>query len=262
MRFSRQEYWSGLPCPPPGDLPDPGIEPVSPASPAWLADSLPLSHWGSPLSTCSDEQFIAPDNNILNLIVLSNSVLKCLLTQGQTSVSLLWGSLWYLRGFPCSSVKNLFAMQETWVWSLDWDDLLEKRKAIPLPVFWPENSIVHGVTTRWSRLNDFHFHSLVAQSVKNLSAMQETWVQFLGWEDPLDKEIATHSGILPGESHGQRSLTGYSPWVPKSRMKFEDNCMSFPRLVFFTLNIFQLFQQFFMRHDFKLLLIVYLGQYT
>ena len=29
--FSRQEYWSGLPCPPPGDLPDPGIEPVSPA---------------------------------------------------------------------------------------------------------------------------------------------------------------------------------------------------------------------------------------
>ena len=32
MGFSRQEYWSGVPCPPPGDLPDPGIEPVSPAS--------------------------------------------------------------------------------------------------------------------------------------------------------------------------------------------------------------------------------------
>ena len=32
--FSRQEYWSGLPCPPPGDLPDPGIEPASLASPA------------------------------------------------------------------------------------------------------------------------------------------------------------------------------------------------------------------------------------
>ena len=32
--FSRQEYWSGLPCPPPGELPDPGIEPVSLASPA------------------------------------------------------------------------------------------------------------------------------------------------------------------------------------------------------------------------------------
>ena len=34
MGFSRQEYWSGLPCPPPGDLPDPGIEPVSITSPA------------------------------------------------------------------------------------------------------------------------------------------------------------------------------------------------------------------------------------
>ena len=34
MGFSRQEYWSGLPCPPPADLPDPGIEPVSLMSPA------------------------------------------------------------------------------------------------------------------------------------------------------------------------------------------------------------------------------------
>jgi len=34
MGFSMQEYWSGLPCPPPGDLPDPGIEPVSLMSPA------------------------------------------------------------------------------------------------------------------------------------------------------------------------------------------------------------------------------------
>ena len=38
--------------------------------------------------------------------------------------------------------------------------------------------------------------SLVAQLVKSLSAMQETRVQFLGWEDPLEKEMATHSSIL------------------------------------------------------------------
>ena len=37
MEFSRQEYWSGLPCPPPGDLPDPGIKPVSLMSPALAA---------------------------------------------------------------------------------------------------------------------------------------------------------------------------------------------------------------------------------
>ena len=43
MRFSRQEYWSGLPCPSPGDLPDPGIEPASLMSPALAAGSLPLA---------------------------------------------------------------------------------------------------------------------------------------------------------------------------------------------------------------------------
>ena len=46
MGFSRQEYWSGSLCPPPGDLPDSEIKP---ASPAWQVDSLPLSRQGSPL---------------------------------------------------------------------------------------------------------------------------------------------------------------------------------------------------------------------
>ena len=50
--------------------------------------------------------------------------------------------------------------------------------------------------------------SLVAQLVKNPPAMQETWVQSLSWEDPLEKRKATHS--WPGESHGL-----YSPWARK-----------------------------------------------
>jgi len=36
--------------------------------------------------------------------------------------------------------------------------------------------------------------------------------EFLGWEDPLEKGTATTSVFLPGESQGQRSLAGYSPW--------------------------------------------------
>ena len=52
------------------------------------------------------------------------------------------------------------------------------------------------------------FPNPVAQRLKRLPAMRETWVQSLGWEDPLEKEMATHSSILPGESHGQRSLVG------------------------------------------------------
>ena len=47
--FSRQEYWSGLPFPSPGDLPDPGIEP---GSPALQADSLPTELWGKPPTEC------------------------------------------------------------------------------------------------------------------------------------------------------------------------------------------------------------------
>ena len=39
----------------------------------------------------------------------------------------------------------------------------------------------------------------------------EMWVRHLGQEDPLDEGMATHSGFLPGESHGQRSLAGYGP---------------------------------------------------
>ena len=38
--------------------------------------------------------------------------------------------------------------------------------------------------------------SLVAQKIKNLLAVQETWIQYLGWDDPLEKEIATHSSVL------------------------------------------------------------------
>ena len=38
--------------------------------------------------------------------------------------------------------------------------------------------------------------SLVTQTVKNLPAMKETWVHYLGWENPLEKEVATHSSIL------------------------------------------------------------------
>ena len=52
----------------------------------------------------------------------------------------------------------------------------------------------------------------MAQMVKNLPAMQEIQVQFLGREDPLKKRMETHSIFLPGEFHGQRTLAGYSPW--------------------------------------------------
>ena len=48
-------------------------------------------------------------------------------------------------------------------------------------------------------MQEMLWHSLVAQIVKNLPALQETPVQSLDWEDPLEKEMATHSSILAWE---------------------------------------------------------------
>ena len=56
--------------------------------------------------------------------------------------------------------------------------------------------------------------SLVAQMVKNLLAMQETWVLSLGWEDPLEKGMATYASILAWRIP-QRRLAGCNPWDRK-----------------------------------------------
>ena len=57
MGFSRQEYWSGWPCPPPGDLPNPGIKPRSPAS---QADSLLSEPPGKPIYITNTHEFQGP----------------------------------------------------------------------------------------------------------------------------------------------------------------------------------------------------------
>ena len=80
--------------------------------------------------------------------------------------------------------------------------MLNFKPAFSLSFLQP--GISHDVLYIWA--------SLVVQSVKNLPAVQETWVQLLGWEDPLEKEMATHFSILAWKSHGHRSLVGCSLW--------------------------------------------------
>ena len=130
-------------------------------------------------------------------------------------------------------VKNLPAMWETWVQSLGWEDSLEDGMATHssilawrIPTDWGVwRATVHEVAKSPTRLSDQTWHtlawifvlnvllglrvpgsspfslgnlltSLVAQMVKRLTTMQETQVQSLGQEDPLEKEMATHSSIL------------------------------------------------------------------
>ena len=68
------------------------------------------------------------------------------------------------------------------------------------------------LTQDWHATPAHRAASLVAQTVKNLPAMPETWVQSLGQEDPLEEGMATSPVFLPGESHGQRRLEAYRPW--------------------------------------------------
>ena len=88
----------------------------------------------------------------------------------------------------------------------------------PLPAF-VISSLCRWPFYRWCGFN-LHFPndsggaSLVAQMVKCQPTMRETWVWSLGQEDPLEKEMATHSSRKI-QSHGLRSLVGYSPWGRK-----------------------------------------------
>ena len=88
-------------------------------------------------------------------------------------------------------------------------------------VYFTMKVLVHRVLTNFLLFNYVMDHlwiyymkhdDVVAQIVKNLPAMQKTQVRSLGREDLLEKGIATHYRILPKESHGQRSLVGYSAW--------------------------------------------------
>ena len=111
-------------------------------------------------------------------------------------------------------VKNLPAMQETQIWFLSWENPLEKRMATHSSILvwripWTEEpgglqSIgLQRVGHDWATDN----HSLTqlvmgfpgGSMVKNRSAVEETRVWSLGWEDPPEKEMATHSSVLAWE---------------------------------------------------------------
>ena len=106
---------------------------------------------------------------------------------------------------------------DPWVGKIPW-----RRERLPIPVFWPGECFFQGFPDssvgKESPCNagdpslipgsgrstgegisyplQYSWAFLVAQLVKNLPAVRETWVQSLGWEDPLEKGKATHSSIL------------------------------------------------------------------
>ena len=97
--FSRQEYWSGLPCPPPGDLPDPGLEPISLISPALAGGFTARTTWEAQMkmtkSSDADINVFILDMSIfgfyrdffLNFIYLFGCLRSCLWHVGPSTVA-------------------------------------------------------------------------------------------------------------------------------------------------------------------------------
>ena len=79
----------------------------------------------------------------------------------------------------------------------------------------------------------------MAQTIKNLPAMQETWVWFLGRKEPLEREWLPTPVLLTGEFHGQRSLVGCSLWGLKESDTTERLTLSLRFII--TQHYFQFF---------------------
>ena len=144
MGFLKQEYWRGLPFLYPGDFPDPGIEPASPALASKFFTTEPL---GKPISNYIPQLKKKKEKKRKVTVGFSNS------SVGKESSCNAGGA---------SSIPE------------------SGRSA--------EEEIGHPLQYSWA--------SLVAQLVKNLPAVQKTWVPSLGWEDSLEIGKATHSSIL------------------------------------------------------------------
>ena len=105
MGFSRKENWSMLPCPPPGDLPNPRIELASPAFPSLQVDSLPLSHWGSPKWWHLNKQ------PFTSMVYYSASLVHLVFPKFYITIFL---SLYYMGNLSCQKSMSLnFSLADT-----------------------------------------------------------------------------------------------------------------------------------------------------
>ena len=136
MEFSRQEYWSGLPCPPPADLPNPGIKPASLEHLFWARYSCGLVGGRDVKLRCpvsSESRYLSGAKRCVPLTTKAGVGMETLV--GCSGAGLPDGSV----------VKNLAAMQktqETQVPSLGRDDSHGGKNGHPTPVFLPRES--HG----------------------------------------------------------------------------------------------------------------------
>ena len=194
MGVSRQEYWSGLPFPSPGDLPDPGIEP---GSPALQVELYPLSSlvggvipWV--LDHCGDKA-----GNHLSGPAGSRWRRGCSLPGLR--------STWAPCTAPSGPPGRLQARPRHHSLQSPWQSILARQPSFlqssPLSINPPQVTLSlcpwRGPQLMFiQQILPLLWASLVAQLVKNPPPLWETWVRSLGWEDPPGEGLGTHSSIL------------------------------------------------------------------
>ena len=136
----------------------------------WLLLNVSL-HWNLLLRICATQNFSKLSFRFLPEITYSSSL------------------FWHIVGFSDSSVGKQSACNAG-----NTSSIPESRRSTGEGICYP-------LQYSWA--------SPVAQLVKNLPAMWETWIRSLGWENPLEKGKATHSSFWPGEFQGLYSLRGH-----------------------------------------------------
>ena len=97
----------------------------------------------------------------------------------------------FLNSYKLESVKHMLSCDQKCIWKITWISVQVLQNSWNLKCVYFDRKV-----TSISYLVVIFLASLVAQRIKRLPAMQETRVRSLGWEDPLEKEMATHSSIL------------------------------------------------------------------
>ena len=173
MEFSRQEYWIGFPFPPPGDLPEPGIQLESLMAPALVAGFSTTEPPGKP----------------------HNAGYLLLTSVGEVAVICVQTTFWEVSTPPEPNSIMLSLQRE--------------QCCCPSLKPGPAELSALNILIRFPQVSCFLGDSVV----KNLSGAQETWVQSLGWEDLIKKEVATHCSILAWEKPMDREPGGLQSMV-------------------------------------------------
>ena len=173
MEFSRQEYWSQLPFPPPGDLPNPGIKPESPAFPALTGDFFILNHWGSSqdigMGSYSLLQGIFPTQGSNLDFLHCRQILYCLSHQGIPRILEL-GCYFLLQG----------------------NFLIQGSNPHLLP--WQVNSL-HWATTEAPKTMSYSARRAAVRGVTKSRTRLSDWIE-LNWTDSTNQSGENHKVSL------------------------------------------------------------------